>query len=320
MRYMKVWAVVALWAVAAGFALGEEWTPGRFVKEATVNVEWQEEPVCVDESYASGHPDTVGIQAVVVDTRNTVSDHERDLCRLDWEVGTLKTRASTPPAAAAGSSTPTRSSGGENKNTPAEPAGGGSSMNDAAMVAGLVTVGGFIMLGVVGVLVWIAVNTGRRQEENYGLATLNQALVMADGEVRGSATAPNGRSVAICVAGIDPVARAAALAAAQGANPPAPVTPPATTPGPTPAPTPTPATPPPTPTPAPTPPPAPQLGTPAQRAMINGLLGIAQATQVDDNIDRVILAAAVQQPPTDLNDARAVQGLITQLQQAGTLT
>jgi hypothetical protein len=108
--------------------------------------------------------------------------------------------------------------GGEGKKTPAEPAKGGSSMNDAAVVAGLVTVGGFAVLGVVGVLVWIAVNTGRR-DENYGLGTLNQALILGDGEVRGSATAPDGRSVAFRVAGIDPAARAVALATAQAAAP-----------------------------------------------------------------------------------------------------
>lgn len=157
MRYMKVWAVVALVAVAAGSALAE-YKPGESLEE-TVDIDWQDEPVCVDGSYASGHPDTVVLEAVVVDIRNTASDHEKDLCQLDWRVSTLEdeTRATPPAAAAEKSSTSTRSSGGENNNTPpAEPAGGGEPMNAVAIIGIMaallvaVAIAGAVVLTVVG--------------------------------------------------------------------------------------------------------------------------------------------------------------------------
>ena len=300
MKYLMVWAVIALWAVAAGTcpADGDRWVvvngpygPMR-VLERDVPVTWRNTPVTVDGEYALEHPEQRGLQAVVASNRKVLRDHEGRLQNLEFGQSYPQT-------------TPTQSLGGDY--TPATvPAQGVSNMDPQTIqvVQGVTAgqlAGAFIALGVVGVLVWIAVVVGRRTgDEGFGLGTLTQALTFADGEVRGSATAPDGRSVAFRAAGINQQAQAAAIANAQGgaATPAAPAV----------------AAPPVAPPPAAPPaPPAQRPGTPAQRAMVRAMLGNAQKAQTDDNIDIVILAAPGTTPPTDLYNAQAVNGLVTSL-------
>lgn len=279
MKNLQVWAVIALWAVAAGSSLAagettlEVYSPGWGRME--VPVTWLDnEPVAVDKSYAEEHPDTVGLQAVAVDNRANISENRRRIVALEDCVDVLEGAVSSnqPPA---------QSQGGDNQPATAPAGSEVSNMLTIGMFAG--TLGA---LGLLGVLVWIAVLLGRR-DENYGLSTLAQALNVGEGEIRGSATAPDGRSVAFRVSGINAEARAATIAAQSGGGA-------------------APAQPAPTPTPAPQPPP----GTPAQRAMIRAMLGNAGAAQTDNNVDIVVLVAANQVPPTDLSDPAAINGLI----------
>lgn len=267
MKDLQVWAVIALWAVAAGSSLAagettEVYSPGWGRME--VPVTWLDnEPVAVDKSYAEEHPDTVGLQAVAADIRNTVSDHESRIDRLE---------------------NPAQSQGGDNQPATAPAGSEVSNMLTVEMFA--VTLGA---LGLLGVLVWIAVLLGRR-DENYGLSTLAQALNMGEGEVRGSATAPDGRSVAFRVSGVNAQAQATAAA---GLNPPVPA-------------------------PAPAPQPAAQGATPAQvAAAINALQGVGNGPTAA-NVAVVIAQGLAQ--GIDFANQGAIQTLVQNLVAQGLVT
>ena len=226
-KLKMVWAVVALWAVAAGSthghgeevvylptAAGGVWVDEEFCK---VPVTWREAPVAVDAEYAEEHPEQRGLQTVVAADREVLHDHEERILSLEKN--------------------PAQSQGGDT--TPAE---GVMKMTFEAFAGAIAILGG---IGV-GVLVWIAVVLSGRRGQVIDLAsTANAAAQQANGPVRVSGTdgaggsyalridPPAGEMTSIPQQGAQGSGQTPAPTPAQGTIPaqqPAPVTPPPGTP------------------------------------------------------------------------------------------
>lgn len=117
---MRAKALAVLAAVALSGAVAAT-TPAR--AEEAREFSWGR--VVVDKTYAATHPEQVGLQGVVADVRESVSDHEARISHLEGRVGALEQNITptTPPP-----------SGGATKGAQA-PEGGDVMMSPGVIIA-----------------------------------------------------------------------------------------------------------------------------------------------------------------------------------------
>ncbi len=309
MKYVKVWAVIALVAVAAGAsaAPGRAVMPGAPATRAggvegpgyepsrDVEVTWREAPVAIDEPYACEHPETVGLQAVhaadrevlrrhdaqIKDIREDVSDHEQRLDKLE---------------------NPAQSSGRDNDSPAPTAAQGVTDVSAGAIVA--IAVGGVL---VVAFMTLVVVALFRRNGGNAVpfVGAFVAALNRMGGRFSGTAMSAEGDMVTV-TGDIDPNAPPAA----QPAQP-APAQQPAPAPAAQPA-----AQPAPAPPAAPAPQPAQGPGVAAIAAARAGL----QRANLNPNLATSLYVAGILEATgVDLNNPGAVDGVIAAEQAAGNI-
>ena len=153
MKTLKiVWAVVALWAVAAGStpafdAAGEIDNAARREYRRVVTAEWGEE-VEVDGRYWNAHPDQRGLQESVASNREVLRDHEGRIVDLREDVDEVE-RACARLDQQTTQSTPPPNVGGGYRNPATEPEEEVSGMSTGGIVA---IAAGAVMAGVLGLL------------------------------------------------------------------------------------------------------------------------------------------------------------------------
>ena len=141
-KVLNVLAAVALFGAVAVAARAEEahWLVSKGGKgggEVVRKFCWGE--VEIDKTYASAHPQQVGLQGVVADVRESVSNHETRISRLEGRVGALEERV----GALEGGRTPattTPPSGGTTSSGAETPQKGDSSMSPWGIL-GMIAVG-----------------------------------------------------------------------------------------------------------------------------------------------------------------------------------
>ena len=173
-KVLNVLAAVALFGAVA--ATAQAWA------EEAREFDWGK--VKVDGSYAAAHPDQVGLEGVVADVRESVSDHEERISRLEGRVGALEKGRRKPTAPP---------SGGEDTSGANAPQKGGASMSAGAIVA--ITGGSMIFLIL---LTLIVVGLFRlRGGTQPALNAFQQALNSLSGNVAAGVTTATGDSVTV---------------------------------------------------------------------------------------------------------------------------